>query len=240
MKRTLDVVYPLKKKSQYEELRYSLRSLKNIQHGKVIIAGAELPSWLSPNEVIWVPVQQVEGESKFENAERNWLEACKFNGLSDDFIAMNDDFYFMKPVKRLRYYHDGDLSEYIKYREELKDTSDNYMTAMQQTLKLLQEHGIKKPKGYTLHIPMVMNRHLRIKLHKMFEHELSHGQFLLMKTLYANIFDMGGKKHVDVKYHNDNYDADATFLSTNDAVFKHEEMGEFIRSTFSEKSQYEK
>ena len=232
-----DVVYPLKKKSQYEELRYSLRSLKNIPHGRVFIAGVEVPSWAK--NVIHIPVERVDGESRFENAERNWLAACNDVRLSQEFIAMNDDMYFMKPLEYLPYYHDGELEGYMKYREQIGDTHENYLIAMQQTMKLLKEWKIERPLGYTLHLPMVMNKFRRIKLHVMFDYELSHGQFLLMKTLYGNLFECGGEQRIDVKYVNNNFDPDETFLSSNDAAFKYEKLGEFIRSKFPEKSPYE-
>lgn len=238
VKKPLDVVYPLKKKSQYEELRYSLRSLANIPHGKVYIAGAEFPSWGS-DKLGFIPVPRIDGESRFDNAERNWLAACQFLGLSDDFIAMNDDFFIMKPIDEIPEYHNGELEAYMEYRKSLNDTHEVYLTAMQQTIQLLRERGIKQPIGYTLHTPMVMNKHLRLRLHEMFQYELSHSQFLLMKSLYGNLFDVGGEKHRDVKFLSDNFDKDETFLSTSDAMFKHEKLGEFIRDTFPEKSLYE-
>lgn len=232
-----DIVYPLKKKSQYEELRYSLRSLKNIPHGRVFIAGEELPKWAK--NITHIYVRRFDGESGYMNADRNWLEACMNNELSEEFIAMNDDMFFMKPIPELPYYHDGELAGYIKYRESLGDTHENYLIGMKQTLQLLREHGVEKPLGYTLHIPMRMKKSYRLALHGEFAREYNSGQLLLTKTLYGNLFHCFGTQRVDVKFINDNFDPDETFLSTNDPAFKYEKLGHFIRSKFPEKSEYE-
>lgn len=236
--RAPDVVYPLKRKSQYEELRYSLRSLKNVPHGRVFIAGHELPKWAK--HVIHIPVTRIKGENGFMNAERNWIAACSHPKLSDDFIAMNDDFFIMKPMDRINAYHDGDLKTYINYRVHL-GINENYEVAMRSALKFLQEMGIEKPVGYTLHVPMMMNKYKRINLHHMFRYEILRNSIVLMRTLYGNLYSAGGEEMIDVKMIDgrewEKYED--PFLSTNDPSFKYEKIGELIRSKFPEKSPYE-
>lgn len=234
-----DVVYPLKRKSQYEELRYSLRSLQNVPHGKVWIAGEELPSWITG--VNHVRVERFPDDTRYSNAERNWIAACLQKDLSDEFIAMNDDFFIMQPIERVEYFHDGSLREYLKYRTETGDTHENYLTAMQMTIDLLKSHGIDDPLGYTLHVPMLMNKHNRLKVHDMFKKQLDNHQILLIRTLYGNLFDCGGTQMKDVKFVNNNFDNDdPIFFSSNDTSFKYERIGELIRAKFPKPSQYER
>lgn len=231
-----DVVYPLKSKSQYEELRYSLRSLKNVPHGRVFIAGEKLPDWAK--DVTFIHVPRVKGETRFQNAERNWAAACSSPHLSDDFIAMNDDFFIMKPVEEIKPYHEGDLAECIKVRQKY-GVSENYEVAMIKALDTLRERGIETPLGYILHFPMMMNKHKRQALHYQYKEEIDQGQIMLMRTYYGNIYQVGGEKSIDCKYINNNFDPNMTFLSSNDAAFKYEKYGEFIRSNFPKKSAYE-
>lgn len=236
--RVPDVVFPLKIKSQYEELRYSLRSLANVPHGRVFVAGAK-PEWLT--NAIHIPVSpKGPQESRFQNAERNWMAACSHPDLADDFIAMNDDFFILKPVKSIRYYHDGPLQEYLEYRQSLGDTPENYLLAMQTAGDILRDFHVKDPLGYTLHVPMVMNKWHRLALHAMFERQINAGQILLMRTLYGNLFNCGGRRMIDVKFVNDRFSRRSTFLSSNDQSFKNGELGEFIRSKFPNKSPYER
>lgn len=232
-----DVVYPLVRKSQYEELRYSLRSLENVPHGRVFIAGAK-PDWLS-DAVIHIPVEKIKGETRYQNAEKNWRSALSHPDLSEEFIAMNDDFFIMQPMHTIPYYHDGELAKYVEYREQLGDTHENYLNGMRRTIQTLQRFHVKKPLGYTLHIPMLMNKYKRLAISSMFRDVIDAGDIMLMRTIYGNMFDVGGKQHADVKYYNDNFDETLPFLSSNDPAFKYERLGDFIRAKFPVKSEYE-
>lgn len=232
-----DVVYPLVRKSQYEELRYSLRSLENVPHGRVFIAGAK-PDWLS-DEVIHIPVPKIAGETRYQNAEKNWRNALSHPDLSEDFIAMNDDFFIMQPMPTIPYYHDGSIDEYIELREKLGDTHENYLNGMRITSELCKQFHVKTPLGYTLHVPMLMNKYKRLALTTMMRDRTDNGEIVLMRTLYGNLFNVGGERIPDVKYYDDSYDETLPFLSTTDPAFKYERLGDFIRAKFPVKSQYE-
>ena len=231
-----DVVYVLKRKSQYEELRYSLRSLKNIAHGKVFISGA-CPDWAV--NVIHTPVEKIAGESRYQNAERNWLAALQHPDLADNFIAMNDDFFIMKPIDDLQNWHDGDLLEHHDYRVKV-GAHPNYTTAMRIAYDRLRESGVEQPKGYTLHVPMLMNKYKRVNLHHMMREEILRGEIVLIRTYYGNLYELGGERMPDVKFADDQFTGQETFLSTTDPSFKYERVGQLIRETFTEKSPYER
>lgn len=92
----MDIAYILKEKpDNYDELRYSLRSLKNIQHDKLFICGY-LPKFINNRKVTYIPTLQT--LSKYENARNNKIELCKCSLLSDDFILFNDDFYMLEKI----------------------------------------------------------------------------------------------------------------------------------------------
>src|SRR5690606_30767194 len=104
----MDVVYPLPpKRAAYEELRYSLRSLANLPHDRVFIAGG-LPNWVDNVEHIET-VQ--EWPSKYVNLCVNIASACCDDRVSDPFILFNDDFFVMEPVEQVP----------ARWRETLRD-----------------------------------------------------------------------------------------------------------------------
>jgi len=231
-----DVVYILKDKSQYEELRYSLRSLKNAPHRNVIIAGAK-PDWLKG--CIHLPVKRLPLETNMQNAERNLMKACNYKSLSDEFISMNDDFFIMKPVESVEYFHDGDLKTCIDVRSAI-GLNIHYEVAMRATHSyLVNKFGIEHPVGYLLHTPMILNKHKRIQLNEMFQKQIDNDQIILMRTVYGNIYEVGGTFSKDIKIVTDRSEFDETYLSTNDPSFKYEPIGEFIRASFPDKSPYE-
>lgn len=94
----MDVLYILGKGSlaENEEIRYSVRSLEQhmLDLGNVFIVG-ENPGIL-PNAI------QIECEDPHTKAWRNMLlklrTACAIEGLSEEFILMNDDFFLLAPV----------------------------------------------------------------------------------------------------------------------------------------------
>ena len=90
----MDIVYILKKDIQSDELRYSLRSLKNFPHDKVWFFGG-IPEDLKPDRAVYVEQRGTTTWAKV----RNTIElVCRTREVSDDFWLFNDDFFVMKPV----------------------------------------------------------------------------------------------------------------------------------------------
>src|SRR5690554_930418 len=98
MSSAIDIVYFLRvdDKNNSEELRYSLRSLKHIPHGNVFIVG-EMPEWVT--NVTHINVQQT--GTKNQNVTTGLRKAIRSELISDDFILMNDDFFFMKDIEEM-------------------------------------------------------------------------------------------------------------------------------------------
>lgn len=104
----MDIVYTLGKNcawENYEEFRYSLRSLKFIEHNKVWVVGV-LPEWTI--NVNHIPFPDIYATSKDANLINKLLRVCYENELSEQFIFNSDDQYFIEPYQ-IRYLHNGEL-----------------------------------------------------------------------------------------------------------------------------------
>ncbi len=240
----MDIVYLFKEDpgNNSEELRYSLRSLKNIPHNKVFIVG-EKPAWAVNVEYIPVP----QSGTKRQNVKRNRYAAVNSELLSDDFILMNDDFFFMKPISSMPTLNFGRIEDVLRQYNDRYPEGSDYIATMTQQYDMLRERGFTDPMSYELHMPMVLNKHKVRRIHQ--ETDVLPPQF---RTYYGNLYAIGGETVPDVKVflepaHNDpaytsnpaGYLEAQTFLSATGGSFKRGLPGEFVRSRFPEKSQYE-
>lgn len=241
----MDVVYMLKVdlENDTEELRYSLRSLQHIPHGRVFIVG-EKPEWVT--NITHIPVAQ--NLTKVENVQKNMRVAAESPEISEDFILMNDDFFFMKKLDALPAMNFGRMADVIDmYGRRYPDGSD-YISNMKELYVLLREMGYADPISYELHTPMIFNKQ---KLLRMIMD--TQGRFYQARSYYGNLYgDDSGKTVADVKvfldpvqndpaYNNDprGYLDSQTLLSATGGAFKKGFVGQYIRSALAEKSTYE-
>ena len=232
----LDVVYVIKEDENNEELRYSLRSLVNLPHRKVFIAGYK-PSWVK--NVEYLPI--VQSGRKYDNVSHSGVfrTICNNDDISDDFILMNDDFFVVNKIshvpnlRRLK-----PIDHYIKLYDNLEVGDKYYQVTMKETAEFLRQRGFRDIDSYELHVPMVINKDRYLTLRSMYPK----GQSLHMRTLYGNFYHVDGKRIKDVKVVKDGaeYSKDAPFLSTTDELFEGSEIGMFIKNKFSEKCEYER
>ena len=187
-----DVVYPLRKGNYNDELRYSLRSLQNVPHGRVILSG-HIPDWVTgfgTGQVLGI-IQDPQG-SNWARARANIEAALDY--CSDPFYLFNDDFYVMEPVAQIPIYHAGPLDKVIE-RYRRKRHTGAYWKGMVSTYLLLQEWGISNPLGYELHLPMLMYKEPLLEA-------LSKGngiEALALRTMYGNLAQVGGIEREDCK-----------------------------------------
>lgn len=231
----MDIVYTVRPGYKNEELRYSLRSLKNLPHDKVVIVGYK-PPWVK--DVLYIQTDQPD-TLKYKNTTDNIIQACLDDRVSEDFILMNDDFYILKPIKELEHYNRGPIEAVIDYYMN----SDIYGEGMRQTYNYLKSLGYHDILSYELHLPMVINKKNFLAMIKRQRAEAPHIEVLHKRTLYGNMFNYGGQSIKDVKvtkYMDKRFNRDATFLSTNDDRFNGKTpIGEFIMELFPEKSPYD-
>lgn len=238
----MDIVY-IYKHTMSEELKYSLRSLKNIPHRNVIVSGDREP-WFS-DKIIHLPRPNQSphrryygaGGSKYNDAEQNLLRALRYENMSDNFILFNDDFFVMKPVQKLPDFNIGTLQETID--ERLERTGETpYVKAIKSTKLFLENLQIRDPLNYSLHVPVVMGKSQRMAVSKLISGNSTN--VLLARTVYGNLFIEKSNKVSDSKVYDNDTILDDTFISTDEKSFINGNIGEYIRSEFKEASQYEK
>jgi hypothetical protein len=241
----MDFVYLIKidPENDSEELRYSLRSLRNIPHGKVVIAG-EKPDWVT--NVLFIPIEQSKTKSK--NVAMNLRAAVASSDVSEEFVIMNDDFFIMHPMTEIPITNFGTMESIINQYTHRYPEETPYIMSMKKLYEVLKEKGITNPVSYELHMPMVMSKSNIRRLYQ----EVS-GSLYQIRSYYGNYFNIGGKTVADVKVfveprHNDPlyvqdpelYLSQQSFLSSTGGAFKSGRPGDFVRSQFSEKSEYER
>lgn len=242
----MDIVYLIKvdPENDSEELRYSLRSLKNIPHQKVVIVG-EKPEWVT--NVDFIPVSQT--KTKHQNWSMNLSAAVRSDRISDDFIMMNDDFFFMKKIQRMPHLNMGGMKQVIDSYNKRYPMGSEYIDKMTKLYTMLIESGHEKPMSYELHVPTVLNKQNVLDMY-----QAANGQPMYQfRSYYGNHFNVAGETIRDVKVfvdpsHNDpqynqdpeQYLAAQTFLSTTGGSFKRGVPGDFIRKMFPDTSPYER
>jgi hypothetical protein len=223
-----------------EELRYSIRSVaKNLAHENIVVVGGK-PDWYTGR---FIPVDTFidnqRSTNKYVNAKNNIQRIVDDSSISDEFIFMNDDFYVMKPIDRLQYYHGGYFEDKLN-TFKLYSPDSSYTRMLQRTLSTLDALQVDAPLDYTLHIPMLYQKD---KLAQTLRYDGS------IRTLYGNMHKVGGRLMEDVKVHPkrskewapkpfDYMRKDAAFLSTADSAFV-EVKKNLLGPVFPEPSKYE-
>ena len=181
----MDFVY-ICKDGNNEELRYSIRSVvESFPDSKIWVVGGK-PIWYTGNYI-----EVTQNLSKYRNAIENLKALCNSEEISDRFVLMNDDFYIVKNIDSIKDYHGGPLLEKINLYQKLNSNS-NYTRKLAATYKKIKSLGIENPLDYELHVPMVMEKE---KLKQTLEHNY---QFL-WRSIYGNVFNVGGEQMEDVK-----------------------------------------
>ena len=233
----MDIVY-IYKSNGSEELKYSLRSLKNIPHRNVIISG-DGEDWFS-DEIIHLPRDSrryYRARTKYSDAENNLLRALNYEGLSDNFILFNDDFFVMSAIKKVPHYNIGTLKDCLAERLE-RTGETGYTRAIRQTAGSLAELQLKDPLNFSVHTPMVMSKSKRLAVSKLINGNVT-STTTLARTVYGNLFIDKSEQIEDVKVYDLDTVIDNKFVSTDERSFEYGEIGKVIREKFCEPSMYE-
>ena len=232
----MDIVYTFKKNENCEEIIYSLRSLINLPHDKVVIVG-DWPEILNQENVYYIPVEQE--NNKYQNTLNSLKIVCSDNKISDDFILMNDDFFIMSPIKNIEELNCnyGTLEENI-LRYEQKKFTNNWFRGLKETYALLKKIGIYNPLNFELHIPFIVNKkYFLIMLETPGIEQIN---FLQKRSLYGNLFSTNSTFLKDPKIFNETefeLNKNNKFLSCSEKGWKI--IKPFISTRFNTKSIYE-
>jgi hypothetical protein len=217
-----------------EELRYSIRSVvKNTNNPKIWLVGGK-PSWYIGNYI-----KSDQSKDKYENVVNSLNTIVNSDAIPEDFILMNDDFYIIKPIEKINTYHGGNFEKKVEiFTENAK--SSYYTSMLINTNNTLKDLGINNPLDYAIHVPIEFNKQ---KLSTVIKPKLS------IRTIYGNLFNIGGTKIDDVKFHRiatrrwakspDLNTIDFEYLSTSDESFL-EVYENILKDMFKEPSPFEK
>ena len=230
----MHIVYLVRPGDNNEELRYSLRSLANLPHDRVWVAGHR-PAWCTAHHI---PTEQA--GTKHANAYGNLRAALAHPDVPDEFILFNDDFFVTAPLDRVPTLHRGPVTQVLaQYRAKYR--TSNYIDAMQATHDWLVRTGYRNPLSYELHTPMVLHRPTLTALLDRAQADGVDVTRLHYRTAYGNIAGVGGDKVGDVKvYHHGDTAVPTPLASTLDATFTRGGIGRALRAMYPDPSPYER
>jgi hypothetical protein len=208
----MDFVY-ICRDGENEELRYSIRSvLLSFPEAKVWVVGGK-PKWYSGNHVF---LEQ--DNNKYVNAVNNLKAVCNTPDISNNFILMNDDFFIIKKIETVEQFYNGLLSE--KIDKFIKITgSSMYIKKLITTNNKLNKLGFTKPLDYELHVPMPMHKAGLLYI-------LNEYPECLWRSMYGNLFNVGGSQMEDVKvYKNKRHAARSAQITKNSIYLSTEDTG---------------
>ncbi len=233
MKKNFTFVY-ICRAGENEELRYSIRSVvASFPNADIIVVG-EPPEWYDGD---YIKVKQA--FTKYRNAYNNLQTICMSSKIPENFIVMNDDFYIMDKIDDVGYFHDGLLQDKADMYFDVYQHSE-YTKRLYTTVSKLQRLGYKNPLSYEVHVPFPVEKW---KLARATRNEA-----LLWRSMYGNIYGVGGTQIDDVKVYSSvkmnfkTYDyssAELPFLSSDDTSFILLK-DDVLSKRFSSKTSYEK
>lgn len=170
-----DVIYVVRPGESNPSLKYSLRSLMNLPHNRVFIAG-NCPTWI--RGVTAIPVRKV--PSKLNAIENNLRAALRHPEISERVVYMNDDFFIMEPIDEVPITHGGPIEEY-KGQQEFK-------WRMARTIENIKQYGLSVGAvtydGVHMPLPLVTETARKVLS------DMESG--MLWRTWYGNVAAIGG------------------------------------------------
>lgn len=224
----IDIVIPLGTGSHHDniELLYSLRSLeKHVTFDKVWIVG-ELPRWVK--NVNHIPFPDDPKRCSDYNIMNKITVATMIGALSEDFLFMNDDHFFLQPMdaSKMPYYYCDTLQTFITHRG-----LDTYGRRVKNTLKLLLSKNLPT-KYFDIHYPIIYNKSL-------FLNTVTNQDWtdpFIIKSLYCNSLNIEGEFAKDNKLNDPPRTAMKVF-STMPRIKG--SILQFLRANFPTKSRFE-
>lgn len=245
-----DLVYILKESEHNPDLIYSLRSIEKFcTYRKIWIVGYK-PSWLT--NVEYLPTNQT--GNKWKNSELNWLTACQYKDISENFILMNDDFIALRQIKdwknSLNVYLGSIMDEAETWKKKSKPS--RWQWGFIYAADLLKACYAQTDYNYESHIPIIINKEKYLKFLNMkpIKDFTETPKVLHKRSLYKNLFpdtDVPPHKIKDVKLLlgydlTDGYlkeDWLSVFDDVIGNILKFPKVNKFLEEMFPNKSKFE-
>jgi hypothetical protein len=219
---------------EYDELRYALRSLRNLPHGKVWVYGGE-PRWLV--NAVHVPVRQ--GSVGHANTGRIMTAIANNRALSDEFYWWHDDMYVTAPVTEVPRLWRCPWDEWEAGARQRRDPHGPAKTgATAEALRAFEREPVL---CYELHVPMVVERDaLRRMVAEVTAWRPEVLTMVQKRSLYGNWVGYGGTQAPDVKFYRSTpVEQLDVFASSSDLALT-SPIGQAIRDLFPDRGPYEK
>lgn len=183
-KAEMDVVYVLGSGSKWQnnELRYSMRSVQKYLSGyrNIYVVGAD-PGFLTG--IIYVPCNDVYRGNADGNMIHKFLHLIRTYGkeLSEPFIYMCDDFYFLQPtnVSQVKHWYSVDLAR----MPDSYFANRLWMNRLKRTRDVLLTNGLPAL-HYDLHVPVPFSKIQFPEI--MSRYDYARGMGYTIVSLYVN------------------------------------------------------
>lgn len=196
-------------------------------HGRIWVFGG-CPKNIVPD--VRIRVNQT-GKTKWDRVRNMFIMACENKELTDNFILFNDDFFVMKPMEKIAPLYRGSLDDHISVLG--KGAYANLLKNIRSELE--RRHSTTL--SYELHTPFVFNKKKLLKMLKDNPHQHC------ARTMYGNLYKIGGEKRSDVKIFSakPNFDYEnSELLSTDDSVVNiNNDAWRYIMKQFPASCEYE-
>ncbi len=212
-------VIPLRSQSEYEELRFALRSLCAQYPGtELMIVGPKIPDWMFHVEHIEYP-DTIHYEWKSKNIFDKTCEAFNF---TDRMLFMNDDHILLSPVDYS--HHKGKLLDNILSRNPI----GTYTRTLQNTYDVFGD-----VMDFDTHCPIWYDKEAFLRL-KELDWSKEHGYGI--KTSYCALNGIAGQFYEDLQFYDKIGDySGRLYFSTNDNC-----QLQGLHKIFKEKCKFEK
>lgn len=181
----MDAVYVVRPGEKNEPLRYSLRSLVNVEHDEVWIFG-HAPSWV----MNVTAVERPRTGSTYETVTQHIRAACLHPGVSDPFMLWNDDFYAVQQVGPLPAFHRGSLALELRKFQYRKD---EWARGLRAAANIVPTSSL----SYELHVPIIVHKTEMLAAIELIRREGVTSS--CRRTVYGNLAQLGGTRIDDPK-----------------------------------------
>ena len=239
----IDVVYILKSspsKNGDNEIRYSLRSLEKFcpDVARVFITGG-IPSFVDRDKIIHTAADDIGVP-----AVNHWWkvrQTIEKTDISNDFILMNDDFFFVKQTELSKYplYFRGELIKEL-------DQNSIYKQMLYNTRLCVLNNGGYSFLDFSVHCPIRYNRKQFLKLNTIFEEVKTEKPAFSVRSVYGNLFaldeDRIYRKDIKIRRSTEKVEdvaGEADCFSVSDDVFECDTL-RWLKENLPKKSKWEK
>lgn len=220
-----------------EEMRYSLRSLEKyvMDYGRVFITG-DCPLFVNKSTVI----HTLENDIGVPTVNHWWKvsQTIKKTDISQKFVLMYDDIFFIRPVflENYPFFSKGLLQD--------KPFEGIYRKSCGKAYEFLKNNGYNT-NDCELHIPCVYDRDKFLELDKIFDKIKDKQDGMVVRSVYGNMFEpcLPLRGDIKIRHSNETVDqvviGDADCFSVSDWVFKCN-VYPWLKEHFPERSKFEK